>query len=54
MLHLDRLDCVDQQSAARIFCKVAASGFFVVKLVFADDPHPLCLVKFFLPAGRLW
>ncbi|AUX01914.1 hypothetical protein FORC42_1640 [Escherichia coli] len=40
-------DAVQEQSAARIFCKVAASGFFVVKLVFSDDPHPLCLVQFF-------
>lgn len=47
MLHPDRLDGVEQQPAARIFCKVTAPGFFVVKLVFADDPHPLCLVQFF-------
>lgn len=54
MLHLDRLDGVEQQPAARIFCKVTAPGFFVVKLVFAGAPHPLCLVQFFLPADRLW
>lgn len=47
MLHPDRLDGVQQQPAARIFCKVTEPGFFVVKLVFADDPHPLCLVQFF-------
>ena len=47
MLHLDGLDGVEQQPAARIFCKVTAPCFFVVKLVFADDPHPLCLVQFF-------
>lgn len=47
MLHPDRLDGVEQQSAARIFCKVTAPGFFVVKLIFADDPHSLCLVQFF-------
>ena len=47
MLHPDRLDGVQQQPAARIFCKVTAPGFFVVKLVFANDPHPLCLVQFF-------
>ena len=38
-----RLNRFQQQPAARIFCKVTAPCFFVVKTHFADDPQPLCL-----------